>query len=1436
MTTLTSDWNDDNVDEGSKRIVGEVQLRKYGLFLEDYAGQLQEIEDALGDHIGNNWDEILDPIGLNWSPVEHISLISLVQTDNKVLNKVVTVLAAMCGEIDFLVKEAEKKFYNTLLVYGEGKHESDDGEAQIQMGRMIPFLQELSSFIKRCYDIMKYTLQQIGALYNGARVSVMTVSAVHFQLVFEHVGSLLRCLITLDEIIESQTILKDHWVLYIRMIKSIKRNPSEFKVEIRNVKPFDKLLSNLESCIFSGTIFTTAISQCFDSNGINVTKNTAFMEEFTGVLKALSQTIEAKLGKSVETDQRLKLVELAGLYALYYELYRQPEKKAFKLIWDAYKLIPSVTLVANVSWYPNEFLLLKIPDLQKIIDKKAKLAVVTSRQNWLQNKLQTLPKEIQALRAQLSAWIVKMNNETEATQNNPLASKLDQKYLLFTQGLVFIWLMNNLARDIINIFVNLQKSIPKQCIIQLCRLFEMIQAAKAMFHRRNMLLSQVGNHMIQHFTYIALTVLVDAKQSFVSDKKYTEQRLDVVSSIVLAENVLKGTPSKQRRDIAKLALSVACRMRVFKEEYYPAIETALHKIKMLVELTDRIKQGSDCSYLYWHCDFLNTYFQDMFEQATAVHNIHYMFGSLSDCVLPLKSAKHVEDPNSLLKLYEKSVINYLEENLMKKVCSAIETDLRLQTHLHLQLDDMNPFRVGLKDLSVFVRLMPIRFMDRLISIKTYVEHYLNTTFYNLTTIALHDWKTYADMKNLAYQRYNLNLIETYLPSQTLEQGLDVLEIMRNIHVFVSSYAYNLNNQIFVEKNSNNKHLNTINIRHIANSIRTHGTGIMNTTINFTYQFLRKKFFTFSQFMYDEHIKSRLIKDWRYFKENHLNNDQTYPFERAEKFNKGIRKLGLSKDGLSYLDQFRLLITQIGNAMGYIRMIRSGGLHCCSSAISFIPDLEDIVNFEEFVKEDNLSTETQKAAKIVDVVIENLTKNFSEGTEYFKMLVDVFAPEFRSTKNKHLSNFFVIVPPLALNYVENSISCKEKLSKKNKEGAAFTDDGFAMGVAYILKLLNQYSEFDSLHWFSGVRSKYTQEKQQIQEKLRTGKIEESLKQTYTLTLKRLDVYQQEFDLLYYSHSSARIFFGADMDKDEKKMPLFISGREYSETTVESISAFYEEYSSLRKAADEFTSQDQFVVKPNNLLYVCQAEYATIIPNEQIKFVGSSDATTCHIFTIRHTGSGITGFSHLDGNSTKKIINILISSVSNLSKGYPDGRLECYIVGGFLDGTNSSANLSMSIIDSLSKSTENIYLELCAVTPLNDCIKDEIHYPIVYGAFVDLKSGKIMPATFQNKEPDIDLRTAKHFKVHTPANIYNTETGEMIIDPFSWSTDDSLIRVLSWPKKCIRRYLSTSPNQELPDFEDHILRGVKILLKSPNEIFPNQQSRKYQMVNDLWKLQD
>lgn len=56
-----------------------------------------------------------------------------------------------------------------------------------------------------------------------------------------------------------------------------------------------------------------------------------------------------------------------------------------------------------------------------------------------------------------------------------------------------------------------------------------------------------------------------------------------------------------------------------------------------------------------------------------------------------------------------------------------------------------------------------------------------------------------------------------------------------------------------------------------------------------------------------------------------------------------------------------------------------------------------------------------------------------------------------------------------------MNSKDKMNKKNKIGAGFTDDGFVMGIAYILKLLDQYSEFDALHWFYSVNERYNKEK-------------------------------------------------------------------------------------------------------------------------------------------------------------------------------------------------------------------------------------------------------------------------------------------------------------------------------------------------------------------------
>ena len=225
---------------------------------------------------------------------------------------------------------------------------------------------------------------------------------------------------------------------------------------------------------------------------------------------------------------------------------------------------------------------------------------------------------------------------------------------------------------------------------------------------------------------------------------------------------------------------------------------------------------------------------------------------------------------------------------------------------------------------------------------------------------------------------------------------------------------------------------------------------------------------------------RLINDIRFFKENREKLDNQYPYERAEKFNRDIKKLGVTEQGLSYLDQFRMLITEVGNALGYVRMVRAGGLNYCSNAIKYVPDLNNILNFSEHATAAGLDDETCTAAENLDSVLTNLSRSFAEGTDFFKKLVDVFKTELASEQNLHLRNFHIMVPPLCVNFIEHMMASRDRLNKgKHAKDGCFTDDGFAIGVAYILKTLQLNSQYDSLHWYEATQTVFREQLQRIQ---------------------------------------------------------------------------------------------------------------------------------------------------------------------------------------------------------------------------------------------------------------------------------------------------------------------------------------------------------------------
>ncbi|OQV12635.1 WASH complex subunit 7 [Hypsibius exemplaris] len=1057
------------------------------------------------------------PLQAEINPYERAAIDEFVRTENDLFGKVIVALSVMACEVRFLTNEARLRFLDPLLHYSD---EFVDCSPNLSIGRFLSFLQELSNFKTRCKEVILLFIRQLDAL--GERES--GIGAVPFLL--GCLSELFVCLIAADGIVRANNTLREHWNGYRASISACVHSPvASTKLNISNgeVKEVDGFLVGIEKAVLSGTIFT----DCIQDVGKTVVGKKV-LEHIAAAISATGTEIEATQDP---TRIGYRVVGAGAFLILHTTLSRTAvDKKLLRIFLDLCRLNPVTPLWRNVSISPADSILQLIPDSMKHVDRKQLQTIPPAKEGILQARIAGMPKDVAAFKTDAMDWVERM--QTLATESEPVIS--DECAAFLRNGLLLARKVQNYVMQTFHYHSVLLKPISRTVLQHLGVMLEILVVLKGCVDRYGLAVCQLSERVKDFFASRIHMACYNLEKRLALEKRGNFGAVDQVDSLtalkVLQQAVATGPLTEERLVVLRVCFGICLATKRWPSEEIAFVLSAIPVIKDLCSFQKSFRIACDVSIFYWNRMVLRPYLEEVYQNPIQAARLTVLLAAFETSAAGLHAARH-ETSSVLLKNYRTVIMGEVKEYILDPLCKDIETNLRLLVHSHLSLPDRNPFESAVRDLRMFTSLGPIYFLGQCVSVRDYVEKYLDRTFYDLTTVALHDWKTYDEMRSLAFHLYGLNVIQAHLPNQTVEQGADILEIMRNINSFVTSYTYNLNNQVFVERSSNNKHLNTIGIRHVANSLRTHGIGVMNTTVNYTYQFLRKNFNIFSQFMFDEQIKSRLIKDIKLFRELKQTDAMArYPFEKAEKFNKGIRTLGVTPDGLTKLDQFRLLITHIGNAMGFVRTVRSGGLHQCSKAICFIPDLEDLESFEELGKTEAIATEFS-AAKDLDEVVTLLTKNLSDGTEFFKLLVEVFSGEFRHAKNRHLQNFYVIVPPLMVNFVDHAVTCKERIHKKNPSGLVlFTDDGFAMGVAYILALLNQNSQFDSLNWNDSVREKFRKDAEAaaLVNRPPTGtrteaENDEKLKQALKLTARRVDAYVKEFDLLFYSFSSARIFF-------------------------------------------------------------------------------------------------------------------------------------------------------------------------------------------------------------------------------------------------------------------------------------------------------------------------
>lgn len=292
-----------------------------------------------------------------------------------------------------------------------------------------------------------------------------------------------------------------------------------------------------------------------------------------------------------------------------------------------------------------------------------------------------------------------------------------------------------------------------------------------------------------------------------------------------------------------------------------------------------------------------------------------------------------------------------------------------------------------------------------------------------------------------------------------------------------------------------------------------------------------------------------------------------------------------------------------------------------------------------------------------------------------------------------------------------------------------------------------------------------------------------------------------------------------------MPLFVQNKSLGR--INSSADLFDKFPYLQENGRAFRSRPLVEVDPKCLLYVQQREFAATTPQDQsVSVIGSDDATTCHLVVLRHTGSGAVCLAHCDGSNTWTEVSLLVKAVNSLN-GSKEGRLELHLIGGFNDDSKTSHELSFNILAAFHMQKDDIHLETCCITEINDTVVDGIHRPVVYGIGVNVKTGEVFPSLFTHKGPAEELRSTRTFTGGKMVDIYDSSRGHVKIGPCKWSPNVDVGFWLSQNDDTILKYLSTSPMAEPPHFVHHMKSTIRFFLEHPDcdSLFPRGQPQLY-----------
>ena len=133
------------------------------------------------------------------------------------------------------------------------------------------------------------------------------------------------------------------------------------------------------------------------------------------------------------------------------------------------------------------------------------------------------------------------------------------------------------------------------------------------------------------------------------------------------------------------------------------------------------------------------------------------------------------------------------------------------------------------------------------------------------------------------------------------------------------------------------------------------------------------------------------------------------------------------EGENYLDVIRRRITEMGNTLGFVRMIKNASLKDNQNLLKYLPKILDTVSFEEIGNDLAIGGEVFESMKMFDESVRLMKKQGEDANDFMRKIVQNNEGFADANENlAPLKNFYTLIPAVSTAYINHTVRGRAKL--------------------------------------------------------------------------------------------------------------------------------------------------------------------------------------------------------------------------------------------------------------------------------------------------------------------------------------------------------------------------------------------------------------------------